>query len=192
MQSFDRQRWKQTTIDNWNAAIPDRGNTNAPRAPVLRDLWCIGIGFDQQSWHAASASGNEVSTLMNIPEILDCLEEPDLEDWLTAAFIENETRLPLDRLCTDGAYPSPSRTADIWMLEIIHKKGKFWKGRFNVEFSQVKKNGSQKEITLGCQTARLFFTLDTETAEVTFDVDASAIPETSGSVTIQSPHLSVA
>jgi len=54
------------------------------------------------------AGGNEVSTLMNIPEILDCLDEPDLEDWLTAAFIENESRLPLDRLCTDGAYPFPS------------------------------------------------------------------------------------
>jgi hypothetical protein len=120
---------------------------------------------------------------MNIPEILDWLEEPDLEDWLTAAFLENESRLPLDRLCTDGAYPSPGCTPDIWMLEITHRTGKFWRGRFNVEFSQVNRNGPQKETTIESQTARLFFTLDIETAEVTFDVDASAIPETSGSTT---------
>ena len=123
--------------------------------------------------------GNEASKLMNIPEILDCLEEPDLEDWLTAAFMENESRLPLDRLCTEGAYPSPSRTPDIWMLEIIHRTGKFWKGCFNIEFSQVNRNGPQKEITVESQTARLFFTLDTETAEVTFDADAGAIPKAS-------------
>ena len=35
---------------------------------------------------------------MIIPEILEYLEEADLEDWLTAAFIENERQLPLDRL----------------------------------------------------------------------------------------------
>jgi hypothetical protein len=116
---------------------------------------------------------------MNIPEILDCLDEPDLEDWLTAAFIENESQLPLDRLCTDGAYPFPSHTPDIWMLEIVHRTGKCWKGSFNVEFSKINRNGPEKEPTVESQTARLFFTLDTETAEVTFDVDASAaIPET--------------
>jgi hypothetical protein len=152
----------------------------APGAPVLRGLWSIGIGFDQQSWHPLCAGANGASTLMNIPEILDCLEEPDLEDWLTAAFIENESRLPLDRLCTGGAYPFPSRTPDIWMLEIIHRTGKSWKGRFNVEFSTANRNGPEKETTVESQTGRLFFTLDTETAEVTFEVDAGTIPETSG------------
>ena len=140
-----------------------------------------GVSGEQHSvqWRAGCVGGNEMSTLMNIPEILDCLDEPDLEDWLTAAFIENESRLPLDRLCPDGEYPFPSHSPDIWMLEIIHRTGKSWKGRFNVEFYKANRNGPEKETTVESQTARLFFTLDTETAEVTFHVDASpAIPET--------------
>jgi hypothetical protein len=65
------------------------------------------------------------------------------------------------------------------MLQIIHRTGKSWKGRFNVEFSKVNRSGREKETTVESQTGRLFFTLDTETAEVTFEVDASAaIPET--------------
>ena len=73
---------------------------------------------------------------MIIPEILGYLEEADLEDWLTAAFIEKESQLPLDQLCTDGAYRSPGRTPDIWMVELTNRTGKLWKGRFNVEFSE--------------------------------------------------------
>jgi hypothetical protein len=172
--------WKGKTIDNWNAGIGGRGNTNAPRALILRGVYSIRIGSDQQRWRAVCAGENEVSTPMNIPEILDCLDEPDLEDWLTAAFIENESQLPLDRLCTDGAYPFPSRTPDIWMLEIIHRTGKSWKGRFYVEFSKVNRNGPEKETTVESQTARLFFTLDTETAEVAFEFASSMLDEQAG------------
>jgi hypothetical protein len=50
---------------------------------------------------------------MIIPEILEYLEESYLEDWLTAAFIENESQLPLDDLCADGEYRSASRDPDI-------------------------------------------------------------------------------
>jgi hypothetical protein len=108
---------------------------------------------------------------MKIPEILENLREDDLEDWLTAAFIENGSRLPLDQLCTDGVYRLPGRTPDIWMLEMLERTGKFWKGRFNVEFFKEYRNRPGKEARVEPQTGKLFFTLDTETAEVTFDVD---------------------
>ena len=42
---------------------------------------------------------------MIIPEILEYLEEADLEDWLTAAFIENESQLPLDALMHQRRLP---------------------------------------------------------------------------------------
>ena len=109
---------------------------------------------------------------MIIPEILEYLEEADLEDWLTAAFIENESQLPLDRLCTNGGYRSASRTPDIWMVEVTHRTGKLWNGRFNVEFTEERKNPAEPEPKTEDQTGELLFTLDTETAEVAFESPA--------------------
>jgi hypothetical protein len=111
---------------------------------------------------------------MIIPEILEYLEEADLEDWLTAAFIENQRQLPLDQLCTDGGYRSASRIPDIWMVELTNRTGKLWNGRFNVEFSEERRNGPETEPKVERQTGELLFTLDTETAEVTFKTDTNA------------------
>ena len=111
---------------------------------------------------------------MIIPEILEYLEEADLEDWLTAAFIENQSQLPLDHLCTNGGYRSSSRIPDIWMVELTNRTGKLWNGRFNVEFTEERKNAPETEARTEDQTGELLFTLDTETAEVTFETDNSA------------------
>ena len=109
---------------------------------------------------------------MIIPEILEYIEDVDLEDWLTAAFIEHEQELPLQALCTNGSYPSASRAVDIWMVEITDRTGKVWSGKFNVEFFEESKNGSETEHRAEHQTGELFFTLDTETAQVGFVKDA--------------------
>jgi hypothetical protein len=111
---------------------------------------------------------------MIIPEILEYLEEADLEDWLTAAFIENVSQLPLDHLCTNGGSRSASRIPDIWMVELTDRTGKLWNGRFNVEFSEEQRNDPEKESKIEPQTGELLFTLDTETAEVTFQTDVPA------------------
>ena len=111
---------------------------------------------------------------MIIPEILEYLDQADLEDWLTAAFIENESQLPLDDLCTNGGFRSASRIPDIWMVELTDRTGKLWNGRFNVEFSEERKNDLEAEPKIERQTGELLFTLDTETAEVTFTIDSPA------------------
>ena len=111
---------------------------------------------------------------MIIPEILEYLDEADLEDWLTAAFIENESQLPLDDLCTNGGHRSASRIPDIWMVELTNRSGKLWNGRFNVEFSEERKSGLGAEAKVEPHTSELQFTLDTETAEVTFKTDPPA------------------
>jgi hypothetical protein len=117
---------------------------------------------------------------MNIPEILDYLYEADLEDWLTAAFIENESLLPLNQLCTEGRYPSSSRPPDIWMVELTDRSGKFWSGRFNVEFFEENCDGVEKKKRIESQTKELYFMLDTETAEVTFQINAADASEIGG------------
>ena len=112
---------------------------------------------------------------MIIPEILEYLNDADLEDWLTAAFIENESQLPLDVLCTNGGFRSASRIPDIWMVELTDRTGKLWNGRFNVEFSEERRNGVETEPKVERQTGELLFTLDTETAEVTFKTDTPTL-----------------
>jgi len=106
---------------------------------------------------------------MIILEILEHIEDADLEDWLTAAFIEHQDQLPLKELCTNGGYPSTSRVVDIWMVEIISRNGNVWRGKFNVEFSEESKNGSGTAHWAERQTGEILFTLDIETGEITTD-----------------------
>ncbi len=111
---------------------------------------------------------------MFIPEILAHLQGADLEDWLTMTFIERQRQLPLEQLCSNGGYRSTSVVPDIWMLELTNRRGKAWSGRFNVAFFCEQKSGDNAEPTIEQTTGEMHFTLDTETAKVTFNGD---IPE---------------
>ena len=112
---------------------------------------------------------------MIIPEILEHIENADLEDWLTAALIEHVHELPLKELCTNEGYPSTTGMADIWMVEITRREGKVWSGRFNVEFSEESKKGSETAHWAEHRTGEIAFTLDIETAEIILKTDAGAV-----------------
>ena len=105
---------------------------------------------------------------MIILEILEHIEDADLEDWLTAAFIEHQHELPLKELCTNGGYPSATQVADIWMVEITSRKGNIWSGKFNVEFSAESKNGSETAHWAERKIGELLFALDIKTGEISF------------------------
>jgi len=111
---------------------------------------------------------------MFIPEILEHLEGADLEDWLTLAFIERQRQLPLEHLCSNGGYRSTDSMPHIWMLELTHRLGKHWSGRFNIEFFEEQKNGDHVQPTVERKSGEMLFTLDTETAKVTFNGDSAA------------------
>ena len=111
---------------------------------------------------------------MIILEILEHIEDADLEDWLTAAFIEHQHELPLKELCTKGGYPSATHLADIWMVEITSRKGNVWSGKFNVEFSEESKNGPETAHWAEHQIGEILFALDIKTAEITFKTKALA------------------
>ena len=117
----------------------------------------------------------KIRAQMIILEILEHIEDADLEDWLTAAFIENEHQLPLKELCTNDGYPSPSGVVDIWMVEITSREGKVWIGKFNVDFFEEFKNGPETGRSAEHQSGEILFTLDTKTAEVTFKTDARTL-----------------
>ena len=109
---------------------------------------------------------------MIILEILEHIEDADLEDWLTAAFIEHQLELPLKDLCTNGGYPSATHVVDIWMVEITSRKGTVWSGKFNVEFSEESKNGSETAHWAEHPIGEILFALDIKTAEITFKTKA--------------------
>jgi hypothetical protein len=109
---------------------------------------------------------------MIILEILEHIDDADLEDWLTAAFIEHLRELPLKELCRSGGYPSASRLADIWMVEITSRSDKVWTGKFNLEFAEEFKNGPETGHVPEHQTGEILFTLDITTAEIKFNTDA--------------------
>ena len=112
---------------------------------------------------------------MIILEILEHIEDADLEDWLTAAFIENVEELPLKEWCTKGGHPSASRAVDIWMVEITNREGQVWIGKFNVDFFEEFKNVPETGRGAEHQSGEIPFTLDTKTAEVTFKTDGRAV-----------------
>ena len=109
-----------------------------------------------------------VPVSINIPEILEYLEDADFEDWLTAALIEKASRIPLRHLCAHGAYRSEIRSVDVWMVEITQRTGKIWNGKFQVEFTEVQRVGSKAELSSEHRLGEIFFALDTASAEIVF------------------------
>ena len=114
----------------------------------------------------------KIQAQMIILEILEHIEDADLEDWLTAAFIEHQHELPLKELWTTGGYPSATHVADIWMVEVTSRKGNVWSGKFNVEFSEESKTGSETAHWAEHQIGEILFALDIKTAEITFKTKA--------------------
>jgi|GEM_PF-1761668 hypothetical protein len=109
-----------------------------------------------------------VRVSINIAEILEYLEDADFEDWLTAALIENASRIPLRHLCVHGACGSEICSLDVWMVEITQRTGKIWNGKFQVEFDEVQRGFSQAELSSEHRSGEIFFTLDTASAEIVF------------------------
>jgi hypothetical protein len=106
---------------------------------------------------------------MIIPEILEHLEDPDFEDWLTAALIENANQQPAGDLRANGTHSSPSRIGDLWMLEIAKRTGKIWRGKFQVEFNKENDEHSPDLRLSEDRSGEVLFALNTDSAEITFN-----------------------
>jgi hypothetical protein len=109
---------------------------------------------------------------INIAEILKYLEDADFEDWLTAALVENASRIPLRHLCVYGAHHSEICSVDVWMVEITERTGKIWNGKLQVEFTEMQWGGSRAEFSSEHRSGELVFALDTASAEIGFVTNA--------------------
>jgi hypothetical protein len=134
-------------------------------------ILALNIMPDQTSSPGRIGVSTTTTFPMFIPEILAHLKGADLEDWLTMTFIERQRQLPLEQLCSNGGYRSTNVVPDIWMLELTDRRGREWSGRFNVAFFCEQKSSDKAEPTIEQTTGELLFTLDTETAKVTFNGD---------------------
>jgi hypothetical protein len=101
-----------------------------------------------------------------IPEALQRLEDANFDDWLTAALIETAKQPPLKDRYSDNTDCRASGVTDLWMLEIAERTGEVWTGNFQVALT----NGDRPYIDNWTEqrSGELSFTLDTRTAEITF------------------------
>jgi hypothetical protein len=114
-----------------------------------------------------------IPTSMIVPEILEHLEDADLEDFLTAAFIETASQLPAEHPdASNGDRPAVG-CADIWMVEITERTGKVWKGRFQVEYAEEPSGNSNGMPRTENRYGELGFALDTESAAIVLKTETA-------------------
>jgi hypothetical protein len=58
------------------------------------------------------------------------------------------------------------------MVDTTQRTGKIWKGKLQVEFTEVQSGGSKAERLAERRSAELFFALDTESAEIALVTNA--------------------
>ena len=105
---------------------------------------------------------------MIIPEALERLEDPDFEDWLTAALIESASQAPSEQLGANGSHYLARGITDLWMLEIPERNGKIWSGKLQVELNGWNGAPPQTDSLMEHRSGELSFALDTRTAKITF------------------------
>jgi hypothetical protein len=101
-----------------------------------------------------------------IPEMLERLRDSDFEDWLTAALIESANQQSASEPSPNDQQLSRSGATDLWMLEIVERTGKIWRGSFRVEF-ETESNGEEQNVSLPeSQGEVMSFALNTDTGEI--------------------------
>jgi hypothetical protein len=63
------------------------------------------------------------------------LEDPNFEEWLTAALIESASRAPSVQLGADRTQYFARGITDLWVLEIAERNGEIWTGKFQRNWS---------------------------------------------------------
>ena len=105
---------------------------------------------------------------MIIPEALERFEDPNFEDWLTAALIESASQAPPEQLGANGSHYLVRGITDLWMLEIAERNGKIWTGKLQVEINGWNGAQPQTDSLMEHRSRELSFALDTRTAKITF------------------------
>jgi hypothetical protein len=110
------------------------------------------------------------SESMILPEVAERREDKDLEDWLTAALIENTNQPEVANV--KALAPG---VIDLWMLEITERTGPLWSGSFQVEFSKEDAGTATDGRILDDRTGRLSFLLNINTGELRFTSGKSMV-----------------
>jgi hypothetical protein len=107
-----------------------------------------------------------------IPEMLERLRDSDFEDWLTAALIESANQQSASEPSPNDQQLSRSGATDLWMLEIVERTGKIWRGSFRVEF-ETESNGEGQNVSVPeSQGEVMSFALNTDTGEIKINPQA--------------------
>jgi hypothetical protein len=105
---------------------------------------------------------------MMIPEILEHLEAPDFDDWLTATLIEKGSQQLSGDMGFNGNHLSAIGMADLWMLEVAQRTGRVWRGKFQVAFAKTDSEQPDSARLMEQEAGEVHFAFDTTSAEITF------------------------
>jgi hypothetical protein len=111
---------------------------------------------------------------MIIPDALERLEDPNFEEWLTAALIESASQAPSEQLGANRSHYLARGITDLWMLEIAERNGKIWTGKLQVELNGWNRAQPQTDSLMEHRSGELSFAFDTRTAKITFHAIAVA------------------
>ena len=110
-----------------------------------------------------------------IPEMLERLRDSDFEDWLTAALIESANQQSASEPSPNDQQLSRSGATDLWMLEIVERTGKIWRGSFRVEFETESNRVGQNVSVPESQGEVMSFALNTDTGELKINPQAKKL-----------------
>jgi hypothetical protein len=110
---------------------------------------------------------------MMVPEILEHLEAPDFDDWLTATLIEKGSQQLSRDMGFNGNHLSAIGMADLWMLEVAQRTGRVWRGKFQFTFAKTDSEQPDSARLMEQEAGEVHFAFDTTSAEITFSPTAS-------------------
>lgn len=106
---------------------------------------------------------------MTVKKCLPYWGTDKFDDEFLSELSANEHKLPLEKLCQNGGYPSVDEYAELECLEIGEELDGVVKGSFHVSFTEESPTGCRDMPWRNSASGKIDFSLELETGEIEFE-----------------------